>query len=765
MAEVEPTKAIAGEKGADSDLLATARKRFQYAMDCYSVNRAYQLDDLKFAAASPDNGWQWPERIRTTRVNDPNGPRPVLTINKLPQHIRLVTNEQRQNRPSIKVLPVDDKADPETAEVLNGIIRHIEYASDADIAYDTAGELQVKIGEGYVRVLTQYAENATEETQEQTICIAPIRSSFSVYLDPDGLKRDPTGRYCKWGFITDEMQEDEFDRLYPDADPIDWEMGTGEDYAPWLVDGDRIRIAEYFYIEESGEGPAKRTSVKWCKINGFEVLQRRDWAGKFIPVVRMVGNEDDVEGLLVTSGVIRNAKDAQRMYNYMASAEVEIVALAPKAPFVAPAGSFEGFEADWKDANIKNFAYLEYRTQDGADGKPLPAPQRMPAPQPPAAIIMAKEAAAQDLQSTMGQYNPSLGAEASEKSGKAIIARQRQADIGTFHYIDNQGKAIRQLGRIILDLIPKVMDTRRIVRILGEDGEPDTATIDPDIGESFAEVTTDTGVMEVFNPSVGEFDVRVTTGPSYTTKRQEAAEFMAQILQGNKELMGVMGDLYFKMLDVPGAEEIADRIKRTLPPALTAEEGDGEEPAPMVPTPQGPVPIDAAAQLIAQQQEQLMGAQQEMEGVQKAKEQLQSEAADIDKGKVEIKSAIDRLGAAEREFDLKMQLAAAQRAVEEAQAQCKAMGEQVAAQEQATVKAEEQVAAKDGEGAQVVQMVQQLGQGMEQMREELGEGLKMVLKAALAPRKSTIEFDEQGEPVSSTSVVVMDAEPSDRTVQ
>jgi hypothetical protein len=620
MADQATTKAIgAGEKGnpaPDAEILATCRKRFKYAMDCYTQNRAYQLDDLKFAAASPDNGWQWPERVLNARVNDPNGPRPVLTINKLPQHIRLVTNEQRQNRPSIKVLPVDDKADPETAEVLNGIIRHIEYASDADIAYDTAGELQVKIGEGYVRVLTQYAENATPETQEQTICIVPIRSSFSVYLDPDGLKRDPTGRYCKWGFITDEMSEDEFKSQFPDAAAIDWEQGTGEDYAPWLVDGDRVRIAEYFYVEETGEGPEKRKVIKWCKLNGFEILQKRDWAGKFLPIVRMVGNEDDVEGLLVTSGVIRNAKDAQRMYNYMASAEVEIVALAPKAPWVAPAGSFEGFEADWKDSNIKNFPYLEYNTIDGADGKPLPAPQRMPAPQPPAAIIAAKQAAAEDLQSTMGQYNPSLGAEASEKSGKAIIARQRQADIGTFHYIDNQGKAIRQLGRIILDLIPKVMDTQRIVRILGEDGEPDTAMIDPSMPQAVTEQQTERGVMEVFNPTIGEYDVRVTTGPSYTTKRQEAAEFMAQVLQGNKELMGVMGDLYFEMLDVPGAEAIAARIKRQIEatsPGLVEDEEDGQA-QPMVMTPQGPVPVEQAQQMIAQ----LMQAGAQMQ------EQLQS---------------------------------------------------------------------------------------------------------------------------------------------
>lgn len=623
-----------GVYGPDAEFMATARKRFQQAQDAYSQNRIWQLDDLKFAAASPDNGYMWPDRIRTARVNDPNGPRPVLTINKLPQHIRLVTNEQRQNRPAIKVLPVDDKADIEVADVLNGIIRHIEYASDADTAYDIAGEMQVKIGEGYVRVLTDYCD---ETAMEQDITLEAIRNSFSVYMDPDGLKREPTGRFCKWCFITDEMSEEEFKAQFPDAAPIDWEQGSGEDYAPWLVDGDRVRIAEYFYVTEVdmkitlwsdgtktiddampqnaalqpiASRPSKKKVVKWAKINGFEVLQETDWAGKYIPVARMVGNEDDIEGRMEVSGLVRNTKDACRMYNYMASSEVEILGLAPKAPWVGAATQFEGFEDKWQDANVKNYPYLEYNPVDGANGQPLPPPMRMPPPLPPAGIIQAKMGAADDIQSTMGQFNPSLGAEAKEKSGIAIRARQQQADIGTFHFLDNQAKTIRQLGRIVLDLIPKIYDTRRIARIIGEDGEPDTVTLDPNQPQPRAKIETEQGIQDVYNPSLGKYDVRVTTGPSYTTKRQEAAQFMAQILQGNGELMKIIGDLYFKMIDVPGADEIAERIKKTLPPGLA---DDDDQDQPMVQTPRGPVPLAMASQIIAQLEQQLQAAGETMQ--------------------------------------------------------------------------------------------------------------------------------------------------------
>lgn len=596
-------KKAVGEKRDQAKFIADARKQLQYAIEVYDETRRDQLDDVRFAAATPDNMWQWPEAIKNARLDKKNagGPRPVLTINKLPPHIRLVTNEQRQNRPAIHVLPVDSKADVDVAEMLNGVVRHVEANSDADTAYDIACENQVTHGEGYFRVLTDYVD---EMSQEQDILIAPIRNSFSCYPDPDGLKRDPTGRYCKWWFITDRCRKDEFKAEYPKAQETNWDLvGTGDDLIGWVED-EHVTIAEYFCIKEedakivfwpdgtvtkgdempkvAGQVPIKTKSVKlqrvmWTKMSPLEVLEEREWAGKYIPIVRVVGNEYEVDGKLVISGLVRNAKDACRMFNYWVSQEAEILALAPKAPFIGAAGQFEG-HPEWDDANIVNYSKLEYEPVT-ENNVPLPPPQRSQPPVPPAGFINAKLGAADDIQSTIGQYNPSLGADAKEKTGKAIIARQRQADVGTFHYMDNLAKSIRQCGRIVIDLIPKIYDTRRVARILGEDGEPSHVTIDPDQQQAVSELDDGTGnIQKIYNPTVGVYDVRVSVGPSYTTQRQEAAQMMVELSQGttDPQVALVMRYLAIKNMDWSGAEQLANIIKKLLPGQLTDEDGNGE---------------------------------------------------------------------------------------------------------------------------------------------------------------------------------------------
>ena len=191
-----------GEKSTKKKDVAVSRKRLQIAIEATNQNRIYQVEDLRFAAASPDNKYQWPAEIVTKREGDPNGPRPVITINKLPGHVNQITNEQRQNRPSIKVSPVDDKGDKEVAEILGGITRHIEYLWDADIAYATGGQNQVEHGEGYVRVLTDYVD---WKSFDQDIQIHQVKNSFSVYMDPIGLMKDSTGRFCEWAFVVEDM--------------------------------------------------------------------------------------------------------------------------------------------------------------------------------------------------------------------------------------------------------------------------------------------------------------------------------------------------------------------------------------------------------------------------------------------------------------------------------------------------------------------------------------------------------------------------------
>ena len=595
-------------KGGSEEILTVARSRMNTAITAFSQTREDELDDLRFYAGSPDNQWQWPADVLQTRgavQGQTINARPCLTINKLPQHVHQVTNEQRMNRPGIKVIPADDKADVDVADVFNGVIRHIEYISDADVAYDTACENQVSYGEGYIRLLTEYCN---EDTFDQDIKIGRIRNSFSVYMDP--LIQDPTGADAKWCFITEDLPKAEYERLYPDAAPISTLMSLGvgdQSIAQWIGEN-TIRIAEYFYIEYekhtlnlypgnqtafSGtpedknlrlmfgkpirSREADRKKVKWCKINGYDILEEREWAGAYIPVVRVVGNEFEVDGQMYVSGLVRNAKDAQRMYNYWVSQEAEMLALAPKAPFIGYGGQFEGYEQQWKTANTNNWPYLEVNPDvtDG-QGAVLPLPQRAQPPMASSGLLQAKAGAAEDIKATTGQYNASLGMGSNERSGKAILARQKEGDVGTYHYGDNLARGVRHIARQLIDLIPKIYDTQRIARIIGEDGETKMVKINPDQQEPVNKIVDDQGIVleKIYNPSVGKYDVVAVTGPGYATKRQEALEAMAQLLQGNPQLWQVAGDLFVKNMDWPGAQDLAKRFKKTIDPKVLADEDD-----------------------------------------------------------------------------------------------------------------------------------------------------------------------------------------------
>jgi hypothetical protein len=612
---------------SDSDILTTARARLDMAVSALAESREDEIDDLRFYAGSPDNHWQWPADVLATRgavQGQTINARPTLTINKLPQHVRQVTNDMRQNRPGAKVIPVDDNADVEVADIFNGMIRHIEYISDADVAYDTACENQVSYGEGYITLMTEYCD---ENTFDQDIKIGRIRNSFSVYMDP--LIQDPTGADAKYCFITEDLTKAEYERQYPDAAPISTlqSLGVGDQSISNWLNEDTVRIASYYYIDydktklnlypgnqSAFEGtpedkmlkdmfgkPVKsrmseRPRVMYCKINGYEILEQKEWAGKWIPVIRVVGNEFEVDGRIYISGLVRNAKDAQRMYNYWVSQEAEMLALAPKAPFIGYGGQFEGYEDKWKTANTNNWPYLEVNPDvtDG-QGAVLPLPQRAQPPMASSGLLQAKAGASEDIKSTTGQYNASLGMGSNERSGKAILARQREGDVGTFHYGDNLTRAVRHVARQLVDLIPKIYDTQRIARIIGEDGETKMVKINPDQPQPVNKIVNEQGIVieKIYNPGVGKYDVVATTGPGYATKRQEALEAMAQLLQGNPQLWQVAGDLFVKNMDWPGAQEMSKRFAKTIDPKFLS---DGDD--------------DPALQA-AQQQIQAMGAEME----------------------------------------------------------------------------------------------------------------------------------------------------------
>jgi len=782
MADNEATKEAKATPKDRTAFLAEARKRFKRCVDATSRNRVFQLDDVKFAAGSPDNGWQWPEAVLNSRMKDPNGARPTLTINKLPQHIKLVTNEQRKNKPMGKVLPVDDNGDTEVAEILNGIIRHIEVASHADISYDTACENQVTIGEGYWRILTDYVD---EKSFDQDIRIAAVKNSFSVYLDPDNLKRDSTGRLSEYGFVTDKLNTEQYEREFPKAkSKADWEdLQLGDDTFDWF-DDEGVMIAEYFYAEfkktkivlwsdgsvtvgdempkvaglmPQDERETQMRSIKWCKINGIEVLEERDWAGKYVPIVRVVGNEWDIEGELVTSGLVRNAKDPMRMINYWTSQEAEMLALMPKAPFIGAVGQFETQNDQWRDANVTPFSRLEYDPID-VNGTLLPAPKRAEPPMPPMGIIEAKRGSADDLQAVMGQYNPSLGADAKEKSGRAIQARQQQADVGTYHYIDNLSRSIGFSTEIVLDLIPKIYDTQRVARIIGEDGEPDHCTLNCGQGQAVVEQPDEHGeIQKIYDPSIGTYDVVVSVGPSFLTKRLEAAEFLTQTAQAAKDPVTaqVITYLALKSQDWPGANEAADMIKKLLPPNIV-EDQNAKQSDPEVQKQQ----LAMAAQKLGEHEAQLNHVQEQLAQEAQASHEKMQQATDAENKAKDamhrVQAEVEKLNTmqakleAERElFDMQKKLAAKEMEIDRTTLQAE---RDVLEADVRTLKANmeaklAEINTANAEKSNIEGAAKDLTSGL---IASLDEKIARVEEIASAERE--LIYDDQGEPVGSRPV-------------
>lgn len=563
----------------DADILKDAKEAFDLAAEAESENRREALDDIRFARL----GEQWPDSVRKQREREQ---RPCLTINRLPSFIRQVVNDARQNKPSIKCHPADDAADVKTAEVINGLIRNIEYASNADIAYDTAIESSVTCGIGYWRVKLDYAH---DDTFDMDLRIDRVANVFSIYGDPHSTAADSSD----WNraFVTEMMRKIDFEKKYKGAKPVDWEsLGYTSLKQPW-AEGEQIMLAEYWertevprVIVALSDGSiidverykaakdvfevmglrivGERTTKSWKVVQrimtGAEILETNDWPGRYIPIVPVYGDEVNVEGKRYFRSLIRDAKDPQRMLNYWRTTSTEMVALAPKAPFIGPKGAFKSDLDKWSTANVQSHAFIEY------DG-PVP-PQRQPYAGPAAGAIQEAMNAADDLKSIMGIYDASLGARSNETSGRAILARQREGDVSTFHFIDNLARAIRHTGRILIDLIPTVYTSGRIVRVLGpEGGDPKNVPLGRPI-------QMEDGTEKVFDLTIGKYDLTVDTGPSFTTRREEAAAQMTELLRVYPAAAPIIGDLLAKNLDWPGADEIAKRLRAMLPPQVKGQD-------------------------------------------------------------------------------------------------------------------------------------------------------------------------------------------------
>jgi hypothetical protein len=587
------------------DLLAQGRTAFERCQDAESDNRQTALDDIRFSRLSD----QWPENIRKQREQDL---RPCLTINKMPAFIRQVVNDSRQNKPSIKVHAADSGADPATADVMNGLIRNIEYASDADVAYDTAIESSVSGGFGYWRVGMDYAY---DDAFEMDLTIDRVANQFSIYGDPDSMGADSSD--WNLAFVVEPIRKAEYISKYKgkknaDGDEccVDFESDAWTNAGMWFQD-DMVMLAEWWKREEVdreivklsngfvydkadvdgnpdiqallqagavqivGSRTTKTHKVTQIILSGADVLAVNDWPGRYIPIVPVYGDEIVLEGKRYFRSLIHDAKDPQRMLNFWRTNSTELVALAPRVPWIGRKGTFDSDAARWSTANTTSHSYLEFDTE---------APQRQPLDVGPAAGALQEALnASDDMKAVMGVFDASLGARSNETSGRAIMARQREGDVSTFHFIDNLARAIRHTGRILIDLIPKVYSGERIIRVIGEDGEQETRPINqqypqtdpktgqpmqqPQMGPNGQPMTDEQGnpllapIMAIHDLTAGKYDLTVTTGPSFTSRREEAAASMTEMVRAFPASAPIVMPELAKQLDWPGADKIADKME------------------------------------------------------------------------------------------------------------------------------------------------------------------------------------------------------------
>lgn len=567
--------------------LATARDRFRSILVAETDIRNASLEDLKFIY-DVDEG-QWPDAIRTERANDK---RPCLTSNKLRKFVAQVANRERDHRLAGRVRPIDDKADVNTAKIIEGILRQIEYASKADEIYTDGGEKAIAGGFGYWRLITK----EDDDSFDQEIFIEKIENQFSVYLDPRK----------EYAFIREGMTKVEFENQYPDQEVVDFtQSGTGDDMSLWYEEN-KVFIAEYFYKEQYDKTIAqcvhlqsgmvtvvelddkitedtlisngfqiirtktkKAKKVKWAKISGSEILEQGTWAGNEIPIIEVVGDNINIGGKNYKRSLVRDAKDSQRMYNFWLTNMTETVALAPKAPYLVTPQEIKGFEGIWNEANRKNHPYLLYNPHGGKN-----MPRREPPPQIPTGAAQMLQISASDIQDTIGMYDASFGERSNERTGVAIRARSQRSDFGTYHFPDNFKRAVIETARQLIDLIPKIYDTERSVRILGEDGTDESVEINKAVIDPL------TGTSVILNDlNLGKYDV-VADVRIFSTRRQEAAEMMAATMQAAPNIAPLIMDLIFEANDWPGAHEIAKRLKQYMPQLLGSKEPISQETPP-----------------------------------------------------------------------------------------------------------------------------------------------------------------------------------------
>lgn len=634
------------KKTAVDDIVTEAKKRFARAKEVNSTARKLALEDTKFALGDSDNGWQWPDTIRKGREEED---RVVLTVNMTAQHCNQIINDIRKNRPTVKVSPVDNGADKKTAQLLGGLIRNIQIASTADTAHDLAAEHSILGGEGYWRIITQYSD---DKSFNQDIVIKACPKPHLVYIDCDCLELDKSD--AEWGFVFEDITHEQCKREHPGIDPADWEIDSD-----WTRE-DVVRRAEYFYCTYSKETlcllddgktvlkselPAGAVVVKersthirkwhWCKLIGGhdKPLDQTDWLGSYLPIISCVGKELFAGDELVRKGIVRDLKDPARMVNYAYSEAAQTLALQNKIPYMAAAEAIEGYEDQWEVANTSNASYLPYNAYDD-EGNQLPKPERQQPAVMPAAQVNFLQLSTEQMRAASGQQNANFGIKSEAQSGVGIQRLKVQGETATFHFPDNLARALTYEAKVLIDLIPKYYDTARVVRILGLDGEEEHARLEPELQGAYQEIPGQNGDVEkIFNPNVGKYDVVVDTGPSFQTQRQEGAANLNELAAKNPQLMQVAGDLIMRAQDFPMADELADRLAKTLPPNLQEKQPGQQDIPPEVQQQlqQLQQAVEQANQHIQQLEEERKGKMLEM----MSKENIEHEKVEVEEYRAE----------------------------------------------------------------------------------------------------------------------------------
>lgn len=753
-------KQTRAEKKEKSDLVKRARDRFKRMAEADRDNRTKALEDLRFLNVP---GEQWDKITRQER-----GDRPCYEFNKLRITAKRIINDMRANRPQGKVRAVED-GDKDTADVYDGLIRNIWNVSDGDTVIDYQAEYQVGGGYGGWRVNTDYS---TDTAFDQDITVSGFKNPFCLYMDPAAA--DPMGRDARDWVLTERIANTEYEERWPDKEVVNFDDTEFDDEEEWQ-DDETTRICEYWWKEpdtkelwltEDGRtidptqlspGDEQQLKIKrkrtvqchkimMCIVSGDAILEKpTEWAGSMFPFVPIFGERMVIDGKVMWHGITRFAKDAQRSYNVARTAISETIAMAPQGKFWATPEQAQGHVEKWGEAHSKNFPFLLYNADAKTGGA---APQRMGGADVPVALMQESQIASDEIKAVTGIFDPSLGQQSNETSGKAITARQRQGEIATFNYMDNMAKGIRRTWEILIDLIPKIYDTERSVRILGVDLSEKYSKINQQV------LDPGTGEMVTINDlSRGKYDVTVTVGPSFATQRQEATELYTQLGTAVPQLWQFAGDLIMKSMDLPYADKMAERMKLMLPPQVQQQESEGK-------------PMPPEVQMAMQQADQAMQmAQQQSQLVQQAAQEVEQSKAESQKEQAKVQTLIQQLKTEEVRFEAKVQQEIAKLTVKEAGIAVKDAQSQ-AQDAQRGVETEKSTLTADASDA--IKTIQDLAQQFAQFAAQQLQQIEQRTSVSQAPKRRQIrakrvngelvgsidDMDEAGNVTNSRPVTV-----------